>query len=98
MNEPPHSSAFQLGNYLIGKTIGQGTFNKVKIARHIPTNEKVAVKIIPKDKILSEGDHRRLTKELKILRKTRHPNIAQLYEILEDQQHYYLITEHVSRG
>jgi len=94
MEEPSHSSpcTFQLGNYLIGKTVGQGTFNKVKIARHIPTNEQVAVKIIPKDKLLTEGDHRRLNKELKILRKARHPNIMQLYEILEDKKHYYLIT------
>jgi len=37
-----------LGNYILGKTIGEGTFNKVKIARHIHSNEQVAIKLIEK--------------------------------------------------
>jgi serine/threonine protein kinase len=36
----------QVSNYILGKTIGKGTFNKVKIAKHIITNEQVAIKII----------------------------------------------------
>ena len=30
-----------VGQYRLGKTIGEGTFGKVKIAQHIPTGEKV---------------------------------------------------------
>jgi len=30
-----------VGQYMIGKTIGEGTFGKVKLAVHIPTGEKV---------------------------------------------------------
>lgn len=25
----------RIGDYLVGRTIGEGTFNKVKIARHV---------------------------------------------------------------
>jgi serine/threonine protein kinase len=32
-----------VGQYLVGKTIGEGTFGKVKLAIHIPTGEKVTV-------------------------------------------------------
>jgi 5'-AMP-activated protein kinase catalytic alpha subunit len=64
---------------VIGKKIGQGTFNKVMIAKHSITNEQVAIKIIEKSKIENEADRNRLNKELKILRKARHPNIAQLF-------------------
>lgn len=32
-----------VGQYMIGKTIGEGTFGKVKLAVHIPTGEKVSV-------------------------------------------------------
>ena len=40
-----------LGNYILQKTIGEGTFGKVKLGIHIPTNEKVAVKILDKNQI-----------------------------------------------
>jgi serine/threonine protein kinase len=36
----------QVGDYLLGKTIGEGTFGKVKLGTHIPTGEKVSKKII----------------------------------------------------
>lgn len=42
-----------IGSYVIGthvvslgKTLGKGTFGKVKSAIHIPTGEKVAIKIL----------------------------------------------------
>lgn len=82
----------------MGKTIGQGTFNKVKIGRHLHSNEQVAIKLIDKSKLTTAADHNRLSKELKILRKARHPNIIQLYEIFEDVNFYYVVTEFSSRG
>jgi 5'-AMP-activated protein kinase catalytic alpha subunit len=36
----------------IGKSIGEGTFGKVRLATHILTDEKVAVKTLQKDKIV----------------------------------------------
>lgn len=33
---------------VIGKTLGEGTFGKVKLATHILTGEKVAIKILEK--------------------------------------------------
>jgi 5'-AMP-activated protein kinase catalytic alpha subunit len=88
----------RVGGFMLGRTIGEGTFNKVKIARHVHSQEQVAVKLIDKAKINSPADQQRLVKELKILRKARHPNIVQLYEILEDQRFYYVATEYASRG
>ena len=35
----------------MGKSIGEGTFGKVKLAKHIITGENVAVKILVKEKI-----------------------------------------------
>ena len=40
-----------VGNYLVGKTIGSGTFGKVREGIHQLTQEKVAIKILEKDKI-----------------------------------------------
>ncbi|KAJ7385718.1 hypothetical protein OS493_013749 [Desmophyllum pertusum] len=38
----------RIGNYLLGKTIGEGSFARVKQGFHVLTGEKVAVKIIDK--------------------------------------------------
>lgn len=40
------------GHYILGKTIGEGTFGKVKLGTHILTGEKVAVKILEKERIV----------------------------------------------
>lgn len=70
-----------IGHYLLGRTIGQGTFGKVKLGTHIPTGEKVAIKILEKEKISDAADVERVTREIHILKQIRHPNIIQLYEV-----------------
>lgn len=60
---------------MIGKTIGEGTFGKVKLGTHNLTGEKVAVKILEKHKIVEDVDVERVTREIKILKLARHPNI-----------------------
>jgi 5'-AMP-activated protein kinase, catalytic alpha subunit len=42
-----------LSSYRIGRTLGIGSFGKVKIAEHILTGHKVAIKIINRLKIRS---------------------------------------------
>jgi len=68
---------------MLGKTIGEGTFGKVKLGTHILTGEKVAVKILEKDRITDVADVERVAREIHILKLIRHPNIVQLYEIIE---------------
>ena len=64
---------FRIGNYTIKNTIGEGTFGKVKLGIHKQTGEQVAVKVLEKSKILEQGDLERVSREIKILRKVRHP-------------------------
>ena len=40
-----------MGHYILGKTLGEGTFGKVRLGTHILTGEKVAVKVLEKSKI-----------------------------------------------
>jgi serine/threonine protein kinase len=44
------------GPYILGATIGEGAFAKVKVATHIHTKEKVAIKIIDKEQKQDEED------------------------------------------
>ena len=64
-----------IGNYFLQKTIGEGTFGKVKLGIHTLTNEKVAIKILEKSRIKDKKDIERISREIKILKKVRHPNV-----------------------
>lgn len=45
--------AANIGKYQLGKTIGEGTFAKVKVAANMETRENVAIKIIDKQMVIS---------------------------------------------
>ena len=94
----PESKKDILSSYRLLKDLGEGTFGLVKLAEHRHSKEKVAVKILEKDKIVDEGDRERVSRELHILKIIRHPNIIQLYEILEDDDKLYLIMEFAQGG
>ena len=87
-----------IGSYKITKTLGQGTFGKVKEGVHLFTQQKVAIKILEKDKITDVNDVERVTREIHILKIVRHPHIIQLYEIIETPNRLFLIMEHCCNG
>lgn len=65
---------------------------------HTLTNEKVAIKILEKEKIHDQKDVERITREIKILKKVRHPNVIQLYEIIETEKELFMIMEFCQGG
>ena len=57
----------QIGDYLLNEEIGSGGFAKFVLYTHIPTGEKVAIKIMDKEQILSDELNReRVLSEIKI--------------------------------
>lgn len=80
----------KVGNYTIDEHIASGTFGKVYIGVHEPTNEKVAIKIIKKKE--HKVDVRR---EYDLMMKIHHPFIVTLYEVIEDPEDLYIIMEYV---
>ena len=50
------------------------------------------MKSIKKNAIIKE-DEERMFSEMNILKTLDHPNILKLYELFQDEEHYYLITE-----
>ena len=84
----------KISNYEIIKTIGEGTFSKVKLGIHIPTGEKVAIKILEKSKIEDNDDLACVTREIKFLKGLHHINLISLYEIIETARNYYIIMEY----
>ena len=93
-----HHQTKTIGSYVLGKSIGEGTFGKVKVGKHIHTGEKVAIKILDKAKMIEAEDIKRVQKEIAILKKLKHKNIIQLYEIIQTSRNIYLIMDFAEGG
>lgn len=65
------------------------------LAIHNPTGIRVAVKKIEKASLTSQKIKETLKREILIQKRLRHINIVRLYCSLEDENHIYLILEHV---
>ncbi|EMP42601.1 Hormonally up-regulated neu tumor-associated kinase [Chelonia mydas] len=88
----PHTK--QVGTYLVGKMINKGSFAKVMEGLHIPTGEKVAIKVIDKKKAKQDSYVlKNMKREPRIHQMIKHPNIVQLYETLETEKSYYMVME-----
>lgn len=80
------------GLYDFEKTLGSGHFAVVKLARHVFTGEKVAVKVIDKTK-LDEVSRAHLYQEVRCMKLVQHPNVVRLYEVVDTPTKLYLILE-----
>ncbi|CAH0482137.1 unnamed protein product [Peronospora belbahrii] len=83
--------------YSIEAQLGHGRFSKVCEATHKHTGAKSAVKIIDKSKLQPE-EKELLRTEIAILKLVHHPNIIRLYDVYEDRQHIFIVTELVLGG
>ena len=84
--------------YSIGKVLGEGAYGKVLHATHIMTGQKVAVKTFEKAKLVDLVARKRVSREIRILKYLDHPNIVQLFEVIDQPQRRYIIMEFASGG
>lgn len=80
------------GLYDLEETLGRGHFAVVKLAKHVFTGEKVAVKVIDKSK-LDEVSKAHLFQEVRCMKLVQHPNVVRLYEVIDTATKLYLILE-----
>ncbi|EMD36545.1 hypothetical protein CERSUDRAFT_138235 [Gelatoporia subvermispora B] len=81
-----------VGNYTLGKVIGEGTYGKVRLGVHRLTGTRVAIKQIPKAMSAS------LTREIHHHRQLHYPHVTQLYEVIATESNIWLVTELCSGG
>ena len=87
-----------LKDYYIKGIIGKGTFSTVKLGIDRITGEKVAIKILNKQKILNQNDVERVEREIKILKNIDHINLIKINKIKEDSENFYMIMEYCEIG
>jgi serine/threonine protein kinase len=77
--------------------LGEGAFSVVKDGVHKQSNESFAIKIVTKAKLTKE-DEDALKDEILVLRELKHRHIIRLYDVFDEAQYYYLVTEKMSGG
>ncbi|KAI9366096.1 kinase-like domain-containing protein [Zopfochytrium polystomum] len=88
----------QIGNYRLDKTIGQGTYGKVKLGVNITNGEKVAIKVIEKGQIQSQKQVARLQREIRFLKLLHHPHIVKVHDVIETSEFIYIVMEYAAGG
>ncbi|XP_070800450.1 serine/threonine-protein kinase BRSK2-like [Pituophis catenifer annectens] len=86
-----------VGPYRLEKTLGKGQTGLVKLGVHCITGQKVAIKIVNREK-LSESVLMKVEREIAILKLIEHPHVLKLHDVYENKKYLYLVLEHVSGG
>ena len=71
-------TAQRIGLYDVKRTLGEGSFGKVKLATHRVSGQEVALKIISRKKLISKDMAGRVEREIQYLQLLRHPHIIKL--------------------
>ena len=85
------------GLYDLEETIGEGHYAVVKLARHVFTGEKVAVKVIDKGR-LDAATRTQMLQEVQLMKLVQHPHVVRLYEVIDTSSKLYLVLEFADGG
>ncbi|XP_041019064.1 CBL-interacting serine/threonine-protein kinase 21 [Juglans microcarpa x Juglans regia] len=87
-----------IGKYKLGRTIGEGTFAKVKLAIDSTNGQYVAAKIIDK-KMVTESDLKcQVQREIRTMKLLHHPNVVRIHEVLGTKTKICIVMEYVPGG
>ncbi|MFG0316522.1 MAG: bifunctional serine/threonine-protein kinase/formylglycine-generating enzyme family protein, partial [Planctomycetota bacterium JB042] len=93
--DPRHPS--RIGRFAIDGELGRGGMGVV-FDGHTVRGNRVAVKVLPEERSLDEAASARFRRELETLAELRHPNVARVLEIGEDEGRLYLAMEALDGG
>uniref|UniRef100_A0A804QFK3 non-specific serine/threonine protein kinase n=1 Tax=Zea mays TaxID=4577 RepID=A0A804QFK3_MAIZE len=75
-----HRRRRRMGKYEMGRTLGEGHFGKVRLARDAGTGRSFAIKILDRQRILAMKIDEQIKREIATLKLLKHPNVVRLYE------------------
>ncbi|CAF96035.1 unnamed protein product [Tetraodon nigroviridis] len=91
-----HEGRVKIGHYILGDTLGVGTFGKVKIGEHQLTGHKVAVKILNRQKIRSLDVVGKIKREIQNHQTVPTPTHHQA--VISTPTDFFMVMEYVSGG
>ena len=84
--------------YKLIKNIGKGSFGEVYLTKKGNSPKLYATKIIPTSNLKNNELKKYLDNEIKIMRQLDHPNIIKLYDIMDKNEHKYLVMDYINGG
>ncbi|SCV03149.1 LAMI_0H05864g1_1 [Lachancea mirantina] len=102
---PRRKKNVTFGPYIVGSTLGEGEFGKVKLgwskstasANEVP--KQVAIKLIRRDSIPKHSEKEiKVYREINALKHLNHPNIVRLEEVLQNSKYIGIVLEYASGG
>jgi serine/threonine protein kinase len=88
----------QIGKYILGKTLGEGAYGKVKHATHGDTGKEYAIKIIKKEEVQEAKMGENLKREIENMTMINHERVVQLHAVLHTKKNFYLVIDYIPGG
>ncbi|KKZ64244.1 protein-serine/threonine kinase [[Emmonsia] crescens] len=87
------------GDYVLGQTIGEGEFGKVRLGWKKDGSVQVAIKLLRRESLGNNPSRLpKIYREISILKELSHPNIVRLHEMAETDRHIGIVLEYASGG
>ncbi|OJD22123.1 CAMK/CAMKL/KIN4 protein kinase [Blastomyces percursus] len=87
------------GDYVLGQTIGEGEFGKVRLGWKRDGSVQVAIKLLRRESLGNNPSRLpKIYREISILKELSHPNIVRLHEMAETDRHIGIVLEYASGG
>ncbi|XP_059456761.1 CBL-interacting serine/threonine-protein kinase 9 [Corylus avellana] len=88
----------RVGRYELGRTLGEGSFAKVKFAKNVETGDNVAIKILDRDQVFRHKMVEHLKREISTMKLIKHPNVIKIFEVMASKSKIYIVLEFVGGG
>ncbi|XP_015695094.1 CBL-interacting protein kinase 3 isoform X1 [Oryza brachyantha] len=88
----------RVGKYELGRTIGQGTFAKVRFAKNMETGDPVAIKILDKEKVQKHRLIEQIRREICTMKLIQHPNVVHLHEVMGSKTKIFIVLKYAMGG
>jgi serine/threonine protein kinase len=86
---------FRLGKYKLLGAIGKGGMSSVYLAEHELMRRRVAIKVLPPNRVNDSSFLERFRLEARAVAKLDDPNIVRAYDIDNDKDTHYIVMEYV---
>lgn len=86
---------FMLGKYKLLRHLGKGGMSQVYLAEHTLMKRKVAIKVLPPNRVEDSTYLERFRIEARAAAKLDDPNIVRAYDIDQDGKNHYIVMEYV---